>query len=150
MCFSGSECDTISVNSDTTIVHETDPAYELGGFDEDPMNEYELSHGLHQATLDKDAVEEFYGQSNVDLEEVYQILIKIITGKIIAMDVRGSDTVEQLKTRIEYEYQIPPHQQRLIYASKQLEDTRTLSSYGIKNNSEIQCVLRLRGGIGSL
>lgn len=150
MCLTGSECDaeTMSVNSDTTMVQETDPGYELGGFDEDPMNE--LSHGLHQATLDKDAVEEFYGQANVDLEEVYQILIKIITGKTIAMEVRGSDTVEHLKTRIEYEYQIPPHQQRLIYASKQLEDTRTLSSYGIKNNSEIQCVLRLRGGIGLL
>lgn len=75
-----------------------------------------------------------------------EIYIKTLTGKTITVDFEQSDTVEELREKIEDSEGIPCDQQRLIYAGLHLEDGHTLSEYKICGGSVLHLVLRLRGG----
>ena len=76
-----------------------------------------------------------------------QIFVRLPSSKTTTLHVETEDTISTVKDMIQNKERIPRNKQRLIYAGRQLEDGRTLADYSVQNESTINLVLRLRGGM---
>ena len=75
----------------------------------------------------------------------FQLFVKTLTGKHITLNVDCTDRIEDLKEQIYNKEGIPPDQQRLIFAGRQLEEGNTIQDYSIQRDATLHLLLRLRG-----
>ncbi len=75
-----------------------------------------------------------------------QIFVRELAGRTITLNIELADSIDKIKEQIQDKLGIPPDQQRLLYAGKQLMENMTIGNYNVQKEATLHLALRLFGG----
>ena len=75
-----------------------------------------------------------------------KIFVRELAGRIITLNIELADSIDKIKEQIQDKLGIPPDQQRLLYAGKQLMENMTIGDYNVQKEATLHLALRLFGG----
>ena len=99
---------------------------------------------IPQSTAPPKSESEGESRGDVSTHPAEKMYIKIITGKIITLEIKPSDTIQNVKTKIQDKEGISPDQYDVFFGGQQLKDDHIVAEYNIPKRSTLNMVLRLR------
>jgi hypothetical protein len=100
------------------------------------LRDYGISHGS-VLTVRRKGLASIVDMSHAADEDGIQVMVRLISGKTITVFTRTSERVRELKTKIETKSGMKQEFQRLLFSGKQLENSKQLLVYNIRNGSTI-------------
>ncbi|CAD5225914.1 unnamed protein product [Bursaphelenchus xylophilus] len=76
-------------------------------------------------------------------EDTFQIFVTTLVGKTFTLNVKASDTTENVKAKIQDQHGTPPDMQRLMFKGTELRGNLRLREYSIHNGDTLHLLLRL-------
>ena len=76
-----------------------------------------------------------------------QLLVKTVSGRTLALEVQPSETVEDVKMKLQEKENVDADHQRLVFAGKELEDSQTIGSYAIAGEATLEMLFKMAGGV---
>ena len=76
-----------------------------------------------------------------------QLFVRTVSGRTLPLQVESGETVEAVKQMLQERENVDVDHQRLVFAGKELDDSKTLESYNLKGDETLEMLFKIAGGV---